>query len=217
MPVFGMPEGGTALVIAPHPDDETLGAGGTLARLAREGIKVCILVLGIPEDDVDVRTKEFDAACRTLGVAEALMASQVPSRPYDLVGFLEAGTPLGLDALRPDLLLIPAAEGHHHDHRITHHAALAAARPRPRGFPRAVLGFRGPDDYWPEAGEPARVSVDISAHQATKMSALTCYASQLREPPHPRSLLKISDLDSAMGARAGTAAAEQFIAYRMVV
>ena len=35
----------TAVVIAPHPDDETLGAGGTIARLSSAGVRVCVLIV----------------------------------------------------------------------------------------------------------------------------------------------------------------------------
>ncbi|MFE6385247.1 PIG-L deacetylase family protein [Nocardiopsis dassonvillei] len=215
MPIFGLSTGSHALIIAPHPDDETLGAGGTLARLASEGVLVHVLVPGVPEVDADLRAKEFDAACHALGAADHLMVPNVPTDPYDLVGFLESGTRMGLNRLTPDLLLLPAEGSHHHDHRRLHKATLAAARPR-HGTP-VVLGYRGPDDYWPEPSEPARISVDITRTQSVKREALDCYASQLFSDPHPRSLSRIQAMESLAGSRAGVEAAEQFIAYRMVV
>ncbi|MFV2198728.1 PIG-L deacetylase family protein [Nocardiopsis sp. LOL_012] len=216
MPVFGLPSGSRALIIAPHPDDETLGAGGTLARLAQEGVQVHILVLVAPELDADLRAKEFDAACHTLAATDHLIAPDTPNTPYDLVGFIESGTRMGLEQLAPDLLLLPAAGSHHHDHRTVHEAALAAARPRTRA-PRIVLGYRGPDDHWPEPAIPARLGVDITRARSVKDEALACYASQLRPDPHPRSLPRIHAMEDVAGARAGTEAAEQFVVYRMVV
>ncbi|RKS07037.1 LmbE family N-acetylglucosaminyl deacetylase [Nocardiopsis sp. Huas11] len=216
MPAFGLPIGSRALIIAPHPDDETLGAGGTLARLAREGVQVHVLVLGAPCVDADLRAKEFDAACRVLRATDHLIASKVPADPYDLVGFIESGTRMGLDRLAPELLLLPAAGSHHHDHRRGHEAALAAARPR-TGAPGIVLGYRGPDDHWPEPVDPGRISVDTTRTRSVKYEALDCYASQLRPDPHPRSLPRIHAVESTAGARAGVDAAEQFCVYRMVV
>ncbi|WP_159944908.1 PIG-L deacetylase family protein [Nocardiopsis sp. FR6] len=216
MPVFGLPTGSHALIIAPHPDDETLGAGGTIARLAREGVRVHVLVPGAPGIDTDLRAKEFDSACHTLGAADHLISPSAPTDPYDLVGFIESGTRMGLDRLAPDLLLLPAAGSHHHDHRRIHEAALAASRPRSEA-PGIVLGYRGPDDHWPEPSEPARISVDITRTRSVKYKALDCYTSQLRPDPHPRSLPRIHAVENTAGARAGVEAAEQFCAYRMVV
>lgn len=216
MPVFGLPTGSQALIIAPHPDDETLGAGGTLARLAREGVQVHVLVPGAPDVDTDLRAKEFDAACHVLGAADHLIAPNTPIDPYDLVGFIESGTRMGLDRLSPKLLLLPTEGSHHHDHRRIHEAALAASRPR-QGSPDIVLGYRGPDDHWPEPHEPARISVDITHTRSIKYEALDCYAGQLRPDPHPRSLPRIHAAEKVAGARAGVQAAEQFCAYRMVM
>lgn len=214
MPIFGLEDASTALVLAPHPDDETLGAGGTIARLITEGIGVHVLVLSVP-DQVDVRTKEFEAACRVLGVRDRLVSFHPLSDSRDLVTFLESGTALSLEHLSPDLLFLPDGESHHQDHRSTHQAALAAARPRPGGQPRIVVGYRGPDDHWPIPRGPARVSVDITSTRATKHTALRCYATQLYEPPHPRSLTRIQASETAAGSQVGTHAAEQFTLYRM--
>src|SRR5262249_54056161 len=79
--VVGYGPGATVLVLAPHPDDETLGAGGTIARLTAAGAAVHVLAVACPDgsmwgghSDPAVRVKEFQAACDILGVAERTVA-----------------------------------------------------------------------------------------------------------------------------------------------
>jgi LmbE family N-acetylglucosaminyl deacetylase len=78
-PLVDLPSGKDVLVVAPHPDDETLMAGGTMARLASEGVTVHVLVAtsgeatrGVAASAGEIgnrRRAETVAACRTLGAA----------------------------------------------------------------------------------------------------------------------------------------------------
>lgn len=232
-PILGLRPGNVALVIAAHPDDETLGAGGTINRLSRSGVAVHVLAIACisatmwaGHSDAALRAKEFEAACDTLGVAKRTIAwldderARSPRRyQRDLVSLIEHGTELSLAELRPDLLLIPAVTGFHQDHQTVHEAAFAAARAggSAKPTPRLVLGFAGPEDGWTTATEPWRVYVDTTATWPAKQAALATYASQLREPPHPRSVDAIRTLDAANGLAVGAGMAERFVPYRLVV
>lgn len=216
MPLFGLHRGANVLVIAPHPDDETLGAGGTIARLAAEGVSVHVYVLACP---TGVRAKELAAACDDLGVTSHAVGpfGDMAANSHQLVELIEHAGPLSIDTLHPGLLLIPAATAHHQDHRAAHHAAFAAARPRgpERPSPRLVLGYRGPDDHWSLRPEPEPVFVDTTSSEQAKHAALASYTTQLRDEPHPRSLPCIQSADAVAGAQAGTRSAERFTPYRM--
>ena len=233
IPLLGLGSGDTALVIAPHPDDETLGAGGTINRLARSGVGVHVLAVVCVTapmwdgySDAVLRTKEFDAACDALGVKTRTVAwtseadddrAFAPGRHLrDLTALIESGSDLSLARLNPDLLLIPAATGFHQDHQAVHLAAYAAARPGvSKPTPRLVLGFAGPEDGWTTRSEPWRMHVDTTANWPAKQAALSAYSSQLREPPHPRSITAVRALDVAAGVAAGTELAERFVPYRI--
>jgi N-acetylglucosamine malate deacetylase 1 len=228
-PVFGLGRGCAALVLAPHPDDETLGAGGTIARLTASGTAVHVLAVACPDSamcgghrDPAIRVKEFHAACDVLGVAERAVAWAGDDygrqlNPRQLLGLVENG-PLAMSRLRPDLLLIPAACGFHQDHQAVHHAGMAAARlgGSDRHTPRMVLGYTGPDECWVAVGEPHRVYVESTHVWRVKQSALEAYGSQLRQPPHPRSVDAIRAIDTAAGLHVGTSMAESFVPYRML-
>lgn len=232
-PILGLRPGNVALAVATHPDDETLGAGGTINRLSRSGVAVHVLAITCisatmraGHSDAALRAKEFAAACDALGVAGRTIAwidderARYPHRyQRDLVSLIEHGTELSLMELRPDLLLIPAATGFHQDHQIVHEAAFSAARAggSAKHTPRLVLGFAGPEDGWTTATEPWRVYVETTTNWPAKQAALTTYASQLREPPHPRSVAAIRTLDAANGITVGMGMAERFVPYRVVV
>lgn len=225
--------GDSVLAVAPHCDDETLGAGGTLARLAASGARVCVLVACCETMTTEggccpasVRAAELEAACEVLGVASCRIAwTDVPQAAdpgaylTDLVTIIERGPVVSLAACRPRLMLIPNGTAHHQHHRAVHHAALAAARPGGTGdrwVPHAVLGYDSPEDQcWLAAGANRPLAVDITGFARVKEKALRCYASQLRDAPHPRSPEKIAALDEAAGAVIGTQAAERFAVYRM--
>ncbi|MGP4112308.1 PIG-L deacetylase family protein [Streptomyces sp. 4N509B] len=225
MPLFGLARDATALVVAPHPDDETLGAGATIARLTTSGVTVHVLAVacGNAATAADIRAAEFDRACDALGVSGRRVAwsderaGTVPERPRILVELIEHDSELSLAALRPELFLIPAASGFHQDHQAVHHACFAAARaggPH-RHTPPLVLGFKGPEDGWTTASEPWRIHVNTSRTWDAKKAALAAYGSQMREAPHPRSVAVIHASDTATGSLVGATTAESFVPYRM--
>lgn len=231
--MLGLQPGERALVIGAHPDDESLGMGGTIAALTAAGIAVDVLAVACVSEpmhgsvsDAATRAEEFADACDVLGVDARAIAwiddghAQAPGQHLtDLVTLIESGTGPSLATSRPAALFIPAG-GHHQDHQAVHQAALAAVRPGPRTarpLPRVVCGFEGPEDRaWLAYGHPYPLLIDITAQVPAKTKALNCYTSQLRPDPHPRSITKIAALDQAAGAAIGADAAEGFAVYRMV-
>ena len=220
---FGLVPGESALAVGTHPDDETLGAGGTLAKLAAAGIKTHVLAIVCP-GDLEARTAEFHAACDAIGVtgrAGAWAGEERAGNPgahlRELVTLIDSGPDISVQAIRPAALLIPSATGFHQHHQDVHRACFAAARPggAARHTPRIVLGYAGPEDAWTTAAEHWSVYVDTTASWPAKQAALASYASQLRDDSHPRSLRRIQAIDTAAGAAIGAGMAERFTAYRM--
>lgn len=228
---LGLTEDEAVLVVCAHPDDETLGAGGTIHRLASSGITVHVLAVccypesgqGTPSD-TGIRAKEFETACDALGAAGRLIGWADDDRARspglymrDLVTLIDSGSDISLAAVRPAALLIPSASSFHQDHQAVHQAGIAAARPGglTRHAPRIVLGFTGPEDGWSSVPDNRPVFVDTTASWPAKEKALQAYGSQLREDTHPRSISQIRLIDAAAGATVGFAMAERFTPYRI--
>jgi N-acetylglucosamine malate deacetylase 1 len=229
--LLGLDPGEAVLVACAHPDDETLGAGGTIHRLASSGISVHVLAVccypgagaGKPSD-TRIRAKEFEAACDALGAAGRAIAWTGSDRARspgsylrDLVTLIDSGPGISLAATRPAALFIPAGSSFHQDHQAVHQAGIAAARPGGRAWPapRIVLGFTGPEDSWSARPDPQPVTVDTTGSWTAKEQALLAYGSQLRDDTHPRSIRQIRAIDTAAGAAAGFGMAERFTAYRI--
>jgi LmbE family N-acetylglucosaminyl deacetylase len=229
---LGLAPGEAALVIAAHPDDETLGCGGTLARLADEGVRVYVLVVTVRaaaqwggDSQPATRLQEFKAACAALGVTAGAIAwpdetgdLDISVRPRELVTLIERNDGISVSAVAPAALFLPAASGFHQDHQAVHRAAFAAARAHAASLkptPRIVLGFRGVEDAWTAHDEPWRVHIDTSRYWTAKEAALRCYPSQLRADGHPRCIGHIHAADAAAGGALGWRYAETFVPYRL--
>jgi LmbE family N-acetylglucosaminyl deacetylase len=223
----------TVLVVAAHPDDEVLGCGGTMARLAAEGHSVHVLLMADGETSrsgsdatraqISVRNVAADAACRILGCA-SVKSLQLPDNRLD-------GEVL-LDVVKKVEAAIanyaPATVFTHHsgdvnvDHRVVHDAVLAACRPQPGHCVRDLLFFEVPSstEWRPSASMPPFAPdwfVDISATLDIKLKALDAYAAELRPFPHPRSLEGVEALARWRGVTVGVAAAEAFMLGRRIV
>ncbi|PWK80686.1 LmbE family N-acetylglucosaminyl deacetylase [Lentzea atacamensis] len=229
---FGLQRGDRVLVVATHPDDETLGTGGTIARLVRSDVEVHVLVITsyLPPGsrratNSGFREVELKAAAEVLGVAQCGLVWIDDERAQDpglhlseLVHTIDVSHELSIQALRPHALLMPADRAFHQDHQAVHTACFAAARPggEHRHTPNIVVGFAGPEDRsWNRDVFGWPVVVDTTEHWSVKEKALACYASQMLDDPHPRSISRVHAIDAAAGTSIGAGTAEMFVPYRM--
>ena len=227
--------GRRVLVVAPHPDDETLGCGGTIARLTRVGARVFVLAVVVGDmprvgghSRVADRVDEFAKACELLGVERGDVCWRDPERhmrldtvpQLDLVKLIEDEARVSLRAIRPEVVLMPAAGGTNQDHLAVHRAALVVMRPHVddlKPTPPVVLGYSIPEERaWSTTPEPATISVDTSADLDTKLAALEAYRSQAQPAGHPRHLGHVETQDRMAGYDVGVQSAERFVPYRYV-
>jgi LmbE family N-acetylglucosaminyl deacetylase len=218
----------TVVVIAAHADDEVLGCGGTIAKLAREGKTVHILLLADGEssressgsarsaDLIAQRQSAAEEACGILGAA-SVSAAGLPDNRLDSVILLDIVKPVELFIAQHS----PLSVFTHHagdvniDHRKVHDAVIAACRPQP-GYSVTDLMFfevASSTEWRPPNSAPMFAPtcfVDITDTLDVKMKALNAYAREMREFPHPRSATAIQALAQWRGATAGMRAAEAF-------
>ena len=216
------------LVIAPHPDDDVLGCGGAIARHTAEGDEVHVLVMSkgmaemYPPDLVNRTRAELREAHCILGVSGATFLD-FPSPMLDTVPGYELADAVSsvVKAVEPKIMYLPHRGDLHIDHQVVYMAGLVAARPIDDCSVSRILSYEtvSETEWASPQGDGAftpTVFVDITEHLDTKVEALSCIISQLKAPPHTRSLDAIEALARFRGGTAGVAAAEAFVLVREI-
>jgi LmbE family N-acetylglucosaminyl deacetylase len=217
------------LVIATHPDDEVLGCGATIARHVDAGDQVTIAIAtrGAPDlfsDEFMARIRaELQAAQAVLKVTDVRFLD-FPAPKLDTVPAHQVADAISkvIRSTECETIYLPHRGDIHADHRAVYQATLVAARPIDNLKVRQLLCYEtlSETEWAPPIGADAfipTVFIDISATLDRKLSAMKCYASQLKEHPHPRSLQSIEAQAHLRGATVGFMAAEAFMLVREVV
>ena len=178
--------GKRVLVLAPHPDDETFGCGGTLALHAEavDPVRVVILTNGAKgdmsgrydrNDYIALRRQETLAACACLGIFDVIFW---PYEDRELADAVSVDSELAalIDEYAPELIYAPSPLEFHPDHRAAAYFTQAAFKSRQMD---AALVFY-------EVGQPLQVDilVDITGVLDKKKQAIQQYKSQLEERPY---------------------------------
>jgi N-acetylglucosamine malate deacetylase 1 len=218
------------LTIAAHPDDETLGAGGTMARLAAASheVYVCILTEGVTarHRHVDLQQKCAMRACEVLGVSDVMFCG-LPDQRLDSLPLLDVITPIEkyVGQVCPDLVFTHFGQDANQDHRIVFQATLVATRPVPDTSIATVLCYEtASSTEWappfPGSVFSPNLFVDISTTLPVKLDAMRAYeqtfSGEMQPFPHPRSYQALEATSRRHGATAGVGAAEAFMLVRHV-
>jgi LmbE family N-acetylglucosaminyl deacetylase len=173
--------GERALVFAPHPDDEVLGVGGTLARLRRAGcpVRVAVVTDGAAGDPhryaggevVRVRAEETRAALATVEVEDVVFLNEPDGAFRGSAAFARRAGAL-LVEFRPSWLFLPSPLDYHRDHAAIALALLACWERA--GRPGRAFFY----EIWSPL--PATCIVDIGDVLELKRQALACYRLPLR-------------------------------------
>lgn len=201
-----------ALVLVAHADDETLGAGGTIAKLVRAGWHVDVVIMA--DGIVRERGREQDnsrhaeRACAVLGIGRPRFMGFVDQR-FDAVPMADLAGAVGALGLQPDLILTHVDTDLNRDHRLV--CEVAKIIGRPRGRPVAILGCEIPSTtFWNGRPFAANYFVDISAELDLKIEAFAKYENEIHPYPHPWSRDGLRLLAQYHGMQSGFAFAEAF-------
>jgi len=210
------------LVVAPHPDDETLGCGGTLLRLAQSGAQLAWLIVtgisregGFSDERVRERDLEIEKVSNLFGFKEVFNL-KLPTRQLDRVPFhdLMGQFSTVYRSFKPDQVFLPNRSDVHTDHRIVFDAGAACSKWFRFPSVQRVLAYETLSETDFALGESSlfrpNYYVDISAHLERKLEVLQLYKSEIDEFPFPRSLEAVRALAKLRGSTAGFKAAEAF-------
>jgi LmbE family N-acetylglucosaminyl deacetylase len=216
------------LTVAAHPDDETLGAGGTMAWHAARGDTVWALVMADGASSRHGRVAQQAECARraadVLGI-DRLILLGLPDQRLDTLPMLDLVTPIEevVAELEPDVVLTHFPGDLNEDHRLVARAATVAARAVPGTPVSKMCAFEVPSSTdWappiPGSVFAPNLYVDVSETLETKLTAMKAYAqtflSEVRPFPHPRSLEALTAAARRHGAASGLLAAEPFMLLR---
>ena len=209
------------LVVGPHPDDQELGMGGTIARLASQGHRVVLLDMTdgepTPYGSPEIRAREAAEAARILGVRR--IGLDLPNRRVEAsiaARHLVAGV---IRTERIEMIFVPHPDDAHPDHRavtrIVEDARFDAKLTR-IDLPGEPCHPKWLFHYWcthlRTVPQPSFL-IETGAFAERKQAAIMAYRSQFIDHPGNRGVPEwIAAADRYFGSRIGALAAEPFFA-----
>lgn len=217
---------GPIIVLAPHPDDETLGAGGLLLRARAAGRPIHWVIItqmrpedGWPADKMARRKTEIETVANAFGFASIHILPFATTR-LDTLPLGDVVMEIGkiVKEIAPEVILVPHRGDAHSDHAVVHDAGAACAK-----------WFRYPSVKWTLVYETLSetdaaiqdsevftpdVFVDITDHLERKLEITRMFGAEIQAFPFPRSPTAIRALAQVRGAASGSEAAEGFMLLR---
>lgn len=219
------------VVVAPHPDDEIIGCGATIAKHIENGDEVTIIIatnasIGAPElfseDSAKSTREEAIKAHRFLGVKETVFF-EFPAPALNAFPEFKISLEIGrvFKRINPTHLYLPHPGDIHQDHKAIYRASLVAARPQRDHKILNIYCYETlSETEWTPMQEKAFVPnyfVDVTDFFSKKLEAMKFFGSQIKKFPHSRSLEAFEALAMYRGATVGVKKAESFVVERQIL
>ena len=187
------------LVVAAHPDDELLGVGGVIARHSAHGDHVRTVIMCEGE---------------SLRYGRDVGQEQAIQKAADILG-VEKAEHL---EFQPNIIYCQFGGDINRDHQILFEAANVAFRPMDNWIEEFYTFYTPSSTEWafPRTFEP-NVWIDISQTLEKKLAAFSCYESEVRAYPHPRSVEALRNIACFWGNQCCMEAAEAFMTVRKMI
>ena len=213
------------LVVAVHPDDETLGCGGTILKHKAQGDEIYWLVVTGPiKGDRPAFTDEFIAKRNALvdRVADAYGFNEtiklnLPTQKLHAVDLKDIIVKVAdvFKRIQPDTIYMMYNNDVHSDHRVAFDAVYSCTKSFRYPFINSILMIEALSETEFSLATQAtafvpNVYVDITKYIDKKLEIMDLYDTEVMQEPYPRSLSSIKALARVRGSRAGVMYAEAF-------
>jgi len=210
------------LVIAPHPDDETLGCGGSLYRHRKNGDELYWTIvtdisedMGWSESAVKKRKGYINNVARKYSFAD-VFDFRLPTTKLDTLPLTDLIEKI-IDVyknVKPEIIYIPFICDVHTDHQLIAKAMQSTFKWFRYPHIRKVLMYETPSEtefnFIEKRKFSPNVFVDISDHIDEKIETMKIYSSEMDDFPFPRSEKTMRSLAAFRGSQSGYEAAEAF-------
>ena len=217
------------LIIAPHPDDETLGCGGAILKHIDEGHKVDWLIAttnksspNITNEEIIKREKEIEEVSSRYSFA-GVYNLELPATLLDSIPKKEIIDSLSsvINKVKPEIIYIPNRLDAHSDHQIIHDCSIACTKPFRYPFIKIVrvyqtLSETGFNLRLESLGFKPNLLIDISNYLDKKIDIMNLYVGETSKHPFPRSEDSIRAQGILLGSMANCEYAEGFITLREI-
>ena len=214
------------LVISAHPDDETLGLGGTILLKANQGDQVYVLIFSDGElarekivSSVKQRENQAKKAAKILKIKEIKFLGYHDQK-LDTIPLIELARHIekAIKEWKPTTIYTHFWGDVNQDHQVLFNATSIATRPTPKSKIKKVICYETPSSTeWSHHNFKPNLFVNINKVLKQKISALSNYKNELGEYPHPRSKQAIIARSNYWGASVGMKNAEAFIVIRDLI
>lgn len=218
------------LVIAPHPDDETLGVGGTILKHKFQNDRVAWLIItamnekqGFQKSQIEKRNEEIELVNKAYKFDE-IFQLKLPTTQLDTLPMSDIVSAVSniFDKFKPTTIYIPYHGDVHSDHKVVYQASVSCSKWFRHPYLRKILCYEVLSETdcnlnCSNSGFTPNTFVDISAYVDRKIQIMNTYSSEIFDFPFPRSEETIKALASVRGSCCGADAAEAFVLLKEIV
>jgi len=212
------------LVLAVHPDDETLGCGGTLLKHKFNKDEIHWLIVtdikkseGFSQSAIEKRKIEINKVNQVFKFDSVtnLGLSTAKLDEYSMSSLIEKISSV-INKIKPNIIYLPFKSDIHTDHKVVFNAAYSCTKTFRYPFIKKIYMMEtlSETEFSLSTKDESFIPnmfVDISDFINKKIEVMKCYEGELGEHPFPRSIKNIKALATFRGATAGCDYAESFV------
>lgn len=217
------------LFISVHPDDETLGCGGTILKHKKNNDEIYWLIitgvsteLGYSKDFIDKRKKQVLDVSRAYGFKDVINLNFPAAKLYNVdFSLLLDKISETIQKIKPHTVYTVNRSDIHTDHQIAAKAVMSSLKSFRAAFVKRLLMYECLSETEIAFPLPENVFIpnsysDITEFIDDKIKIMEIYSSEVQQPPYPRSLENIKSLARFRGASVSAYYAEAFMLLRDV-